>query len=142
MAGPRKNKTARLPNRLRHGTRQCCGSDGRVALRRGIAVVLDQAGPLHRLTLHVGAGTFKLSEGEVASHTMHAERCVVTRQALLDMAQQTDPCGDRDDHPEDHGKPVLRAFRLRGMARCPASAQPVWRIGEEGCRAGGQTKMP
>jgi S-adenosylmethionine:tRNA ribosyltransferase-isomerase len=55
-----------------------------------LSSLTKQGLPLHRLTLHVGAGTFKpLSEGEVASHTMHAERCVVTRQALLDMAQQT-----------------------------------------------------
>ena len=55
-----------------------------------LSSLTKQGLPLHRLTLHVSAGTFKpLSEGEVASHTMHAERCVVTRQALLDMAQQT-----------------------------------------------------
>lgn len=38
---------------------------------------------LSRLTLHVGAGTFKpLSEGEISDHIMHAERCVVQRSTL------------------------------------------------------------
>lgn len=51
---------------------------------------LEAAGcPLHRLTLHVGAGTFKpLSEGAVADHDMHAERCVLSRSALETMAVQ------------------------------------------------------
>ncbi len=45
--------------------------------------------PLHRLTLHVGAGTFKpLSQGDVANHDMHAERCLLTRDSLQAMAQQ------------------------------------------------------
>ena len=45
--------------------------------------------PLSKVTLHVGAGTFKpLSEGEVMSHDMHAERCLLTQQALRSMAQQ------------------------------------------------------
>lgn len=45
--------------------------------------------PLHRITLHVGAGTFKpLTEGKVADHDMHAERCVMSREALVTMASQ------------------------------------------------------
>ncbi len=45
--------------------------------------------PLNRLTLHVGAGTFKpLSEGAVMAHDMHAERCVLTREAVKTMANQ------------------------------------------------------
>ena len=45
--------------------------------------------PLNRLTLHVGAGTFKpLSEGEVEDHEMHAEQCVLTRDAIEVMASQ------------------------------------------------------
>ena len=45
---------------------------------------LEKVGlPLSRLTLHVGAGTFKpLSEGENQDHVMHAERCVVERSVL------------------------------------------------------------
>ena len=43
--------------------------------------------PLGRLTLHVGAGTFKpLTEGDVEDHVMHAERCVVARSSLEAMA--------------------------------------------------------
>lgn len=51
---------------------------------------LNAAGlTLNRLTLHVGAGTFKpLSEGEVMAHDMHAERCVVNRSAIQRMASQ------------------------------------------------------
>jgi len=51
---------------------------------------LDAAGcPLNRLTLHVGAGTFKpLTEGMVMDHDMHAERCVLSREALTTMAMQ------------------------------------------------------
>ena len=45
--------------------------------------------PLNRLTLHVGAGTFKpLSEGAVMAHDMHAEQCVLTREAVQTMAKQ------------------------------------------------------
>ena len=45
--------------------------------------------PLHRLTLHVGAGTFKpLSEGAVMAHNMHAEQCVLTKSALQAMVGQ------------------------------------------------------
>ena len=44
---------------------------------------------LSRATLHVGAGTFKpLSEGEVKDHTMHAERCVVTKATLNNLLDQ------------------------------------------------------
>ena len=52
---------------------------------------LDRMGlPLNRLTLHVGAGTFKpLSSGEVMAHDMHAERCHLTRDAVARMAAQT-----------------------------------------------------
>ena len=46
--------------------------------------------PLGRLTLHVGAGTFKpLTEGAVEDHVMHAERCVVGRSSLEAMAHQS-----------------------------------------------------
>ena len=56
-------------------------------------VLLDQleaAGtPLHRLTLHVGAGTFRpLSDGAIEGHNMHAERCVFHRETLETMARQ------------------------------------------------------
>lgn len=45
--------------------------------------------PLNRLTLHVGAGTFKpLSEGAVMAHDMHAEQCVLTKEAIQSMATQ------------------------------------------------------
>ena len=45
--------------------------------------------PLSKVTLHVGAGTFKpLSEGDVMSHDMHAERCLLTKHALQSMALQ------------------------------------------------------
>lgn len=44
---------------------------------------------LSRLTLHVGAGTFKpLSEGEIEDHVMHAERCVVKRSTLERLRSQ------------------------------------------------------
>lgn len=45
---------------------------------------LEQIGlPLSRLTLHVGAGTFKpLSAGAIESHHMHAESCVLTCSTL------------------------------------------------------------
>lgn len=44
---------------------------------------------LNRLTLHVGAGTFKpLSEGAVMAHDMHAEQCVLTKEAIETMATQ------------------------------------------------------
>ena len=46
--------------------------------------------PLGRLTLHVGAGTFKpLTEGDVEDHVMHAERCVVARTSLEAMRTQS-----------------------------------------------------
>ena len=45
---------------------------------------------LGRLTLHVGAGTFKpLSEGNLENHVMHAERCVVSRASLERMQSQS-----------------------------------------------------
>ena len=45
--------------------------------------------PLSRLTLHVGAGTFKpLSEGEISDHVMHAERCIVERSVLERLLSQ------------------------------------------------------
>lgn len=52
---------------------------------------LDAAGcPLDRVTLHVGAGTFKpLSEGDISDHDMHAERCTLTRASLERMASQS-----------------------------------------------------
>lgn len=54
-----------------------------------LAELQEHGLPLSKVTLHVGAGTFKpLSEGEVMSHDMHAERCLLTRQALQSMAQQ------------------------------------------------------
>ena len=47
----------------------------------------DQDLALNRLTLHVGAGTFRpLSEGDISDHTMHAERCIVTREILEKLA--------------------------------------------------------
>jgi S-adenosylmethionine:tRNA ribosyltransferase-isomerase len=43
--------------------------------------------PLNRLTLHVGAGTFRpLTDGEISDHTMHAERCIITREILEELA--------------------------------------------------------
>ena len=45
---------------------------------------------LQKLTLHVGAGTFKpLSEGEIADHSMHAERCIVSKRSVETMANQS-----------------------------------------------------
>lgn len=42
---------------------------------------------LNRLTLHVGAGTFRpLSEGDISSHVMHEERCVITKSSLEKLA--------------------------------------------------------
>ena len=44
---------------------------------------------LSKTTLHVGAGTFKpLSEGEVSNHTMHSEKCVVTKETLINLLAQ------------------------------------------------------
>jgi len=46
--------------------------------------------PLSKVTLHVGAGTFKpLSEGSVMSHDMHAERCILSKEAVQSMANQS-----------------------------------------------------
>jgi S-adenosylmethionine:tRNA ribosyltransferase-isomerase len=43
--------------------------------------------PLNRLTLHVGAGTFRpLSGGNISGHSMHAERCIITRETLEKLA--------------------------------------------------------
>lgn len=54
-----------------------------------LAELQEHGLPLSKVTLHVGAGTFKpLSEGEVMSHDMHAERCLLTRQSLQSMAHQ------------------------------------------------------
>ncbi|MBM55940.1 MAG: S-adenosylmethionine tRNA ribosyltransferase [Euryarchaeota archaeon] len=52
---------------------------------------LKKAGlTLSRLTLHVGAGTFKpLSEGEVEEHVMHAERCVLDKSTLKILRSQS-----------------------------------------------------
>jgi S-adenosylmethionine:tRNA ribosyltransferase-isomerase len=42
---------------------------------------------VHRVTLHVGAGTFvPLSEGNLEDHTMHAERCIVGLDAIQALA--------------------------------------------------------
>jgi S-adenosylmethionine:tRNA ribosyltransferase-isomerase len=47
----------------------------------------DQDLPLSRLTLHVGAGTFRpLSDGDISDHTMHSERCIITRETLEKLA--------------------------------------------------------
>ncbi len=44
---------------------------------------------LNRLTLHVGAGTFKpLGEGSIVSHAMHAERCLFDQETLQTMVAQ------------------------------------------------------
>ncbi len=54
-----------------------------------LAELQGQGLPLSKVTLHVGAGTFKpLSEGEIMAHEMHAERCLLTKQALQSMACQ------------------------------------------------------
>jgi S-adenosylmethionine:tRNA ribosyltransferase-isomerase len=52
---------------------------------------LENSGqPLDRLTLHVGAGTFRpLSEGCINDHVMHAERCVITRSVLEKLRSQS-----------------------------------------------------
>jgi len=43
---------------------------------------------VHRVTLHVGAGTFvPLGEGSVTDHEMHAERCAVGLPALRALAE-------------------------------------------------------
>ena len=51
---------------------------------------LEQVGlPFSKLTLHVGAGTFKpLSDGLLRDHVMHAERCFVGRATLLKLRSQ------------------------------------------------------
>ena len=55
-----------------------------------LAELQVQGLPLSKVTLHVGAGTFKpLSEGDVMAHDMHAERCLLTQQALQSMLSQT-----------------------------------------------------
>lgn len=42
---------------------------------------------VHRVTLHVGAGTFvPLGEGGLEDHTMHAERCIVGLDAIQALA--------------------------------------------------------
>lgn len=43
--------------------------------------------PAHKLTLHVGVGTFKPLQGDVAGHQMHGERCIVSREALHALAE-------------------------------------------------------
>ena len=54
-----------------------------------LAELQEHGLPLSKVTLHVGAGTFKpLSEGDVMSHDMHAERCLLTKHALHSMALQ------------------------------------------------------
>ena len=54
-----------------------------------LAELQEHGLPLSKVTLHVGAGTFKpLSEGDVMSHDMHAERCLLTKHALQSMALQ------------------------------------------------------
>ena len=54
-----------------------------------LAELQEHGLPLSKVTLHVGAGTFKpLSEGDVMSHEMHAERCLLTKHALQSMALQ------------------------------------------------------
>jgi S-adenosylmethionine:tRNA ribosyltransferase-isomerase len=46
--------------------------------------------PLNKVTLHVGAGTFKpLTDGAISAHRMHAERCVFRRDSLERMKSQT-----------------------------------------------------
>ncbi len=43
--------------------------------------------PLESLTLHVGAGTFRpLSQGDISSHVMHEERCVISKNSLEKLA--------------------------------------------------------
>lgn len=54
-----------------------------------LSALEERGTPLNRLTLHVGAGTFKpLGEGSIASHAMHAERCLFDREILRTMANQ------------------------------------------------------
>ena len=52
--------------------------------------LLEQLGarsiPCQKVTLHVGVGTFKPLQGAPSSHSMHGERCIVDRKALLEMA--------------------------------------------------------
>ncbi len=54
-----------------------------------LAALRERGTPLNRLTLHVGAGTFKpLGEGSIVSHAMHAERCLFDQATLQTMATQ------------------------------------------------------
>jgi hypothetical protein len=90
---------------------------------------------LQRLTLHVGAGTFKpLGEGDIMAHEMHAERCIVTREALTMMRDQ-----HRNDELEDLGKLVL-VGRWPQVAWPlvvePAPAVALWRIEGSGDQMG------
>ena len=45
----------------------------------------DRNIPCQKVTLHVGVGTFKPLEGDPSSHSMHGERCIVDRKALLEL---------------------------------------------------------
>ena len=50
---------------------------------------LREAGTLHSVTLHVGAGTFKpLTTGVVVDHVMHGEHCVVSFESLANLAKE------------------------------------------------------
>lgn len=47
--------------------------------------------PVQRVTLHVGAGTFRpLDEDGPENHTMHAERCILTADTLRALAEAPD----------------------------------------------------
>lgn len=52
-----------------------------------IGALSDRSIQCERVTLHVGVGTFKPLTGDVASHTMHGERCIVGRGALARLAE-------------------------------------------------------
>ena len=86
--GGRRRRQGRLPNRVRHGPGSVAAPPG---LFDDLLSALKAVGlPLGRLTLHVGAGTFKpLTEGDVENHVMHAERCVVRRSSLEEMSTQS-----------------------------------------------------
>ena len=47
--------------------------------------------PVHRVTLHVGAGTFRpLDEAGPTAHTMHAEQCILDASTLAALAEAPD----------------------------------------------------
>lgn len=65
---------------------------------------LSQRTSIHRVTLHVGAGTFKpLGEGPLSDHLMHTEQCHISHEALLALTE-------KDVHRVATGTTTLRTL--------------------------------